>query len=1157
MRRTKWIITAGVIAVIGAVTAWTAQRADTNLRAGHLLLARQAAQAISVDRIKSLSGSEADLNSPEYLHLKKQLARMRHADPRCRFLYLLGQRPDGTVFFYVDSEPIGSVDESPPGQTFEEASEELLKLFTNRQEFTEGPVTDQWGTWISSLVPITDPETDALVAVFGRDADAADWWQQVAADCTLPVVLAAALAIALVASIALRLRFRELEIVQESLHQSERQHRLLFENAVSGIAVHRILYDRQGKPTDYLFLDVNPAFERHTGLRPEDVIGRHITEVLPGIENSDFISIYGDVVATGRPVSVERYSEPLKRHYNINAYKIADDRFAAVFQDITDRKQTEAALTESEIQLNTVVSSAQDAIIMMDARGCIEMWNPSAERIFGYSSEEALGKTLYQLLSPKQFCEAQLKDVAEFFSSGTDNAVGKIVELAALRKNGDEFPVELSLSSVLLKDGWHAIGIMHDITARKQAAEKLQNALAEAEEINRILEEQTARANHMSAVAEMANAAKSSFLANMSHEIRTPMNGVIGMTGLLLDTELDDTQRQYAHIVQSCGEALLGLINDILDYSKIEAGKLELEQLDFDSRDLLEDFAAMMAVRAHEKGLEFLCAANPDVPSYLRGDPGRVRQILTNLTGNAVKFTERGEVAVRVEMVSKNEHDVVLRFSVRDTGIGIPANKINLLFEKFTQVDASTTRKYGGTGLGLAISKQIAEKMGGQIGVNSREGQGSEFWFTVRLDLQPNQTHARKIPDAIAGKRILIVDDNAANREILATRLTAWGAVIVQVPDGPSALDELRSAIDTKTPFDIVITDMQMPDMDGLMLGAAIRQDDRIKHTRLILMTSLGQQNNSPEMADVGFAACIQKPIRTSELYARLTAAIAGNAPSKEAKQGPNNASPGPKCRASARILLAEDNITNQKVALGVLKKLGFRADPVANGAEAVKALEDLPYDLVLMDIQMPEMDGIEAAKIIRDTRSAVRNHNIPIIAMTAHAMQGDREKCIQAGMNDYVSKPVSPKTLADKLDLWLPRDEAPRAEAAAERTDTAVAAIVGSTVIYDRDGFLERLMGDAEMAQTVIEVFLDDIPKQIESLKASLADDDAETIERIVHSIKGAAANVGGEALREIAAHIEKACKNGNVDVAHHRCAELEHQFHRLKDAIRNPDVP
>jgi PAS domain S-box-containing protein len=823
---------------------------------------------------------------------------------------------------------------------------------------------------------------------------------------------------------------------------------------------------------------------------------------------------------------------------------------------IAERKQYEDQLQRSELKYRSLFNLTGDAIMLLDEDGFIDC-NETTLSLFGCASKDQFCSYHPAELSPeKQPCGADSRELANRYIA--DAMRGGRIHFDWTHKRldtGKEFSTEVHLSVFELEGKPVLQAVVRDITERKQTEANLRKALAEAERLNRYLEEQTAYANTMAAMAESASIAKSEFLANMSHEIRTPMNGVIGMTGLLLDTELNDEQRQYAEIVRNCGESLLGLINDILDYSKIEANKLELESMDFDLRDVLEDFAGMIAVKAHEKGVEFVCAANPDVPSYVNGDPGRLRQILTNLAGNAIKFTEQGEVAVRVETVSRTGQQVMLRFLIHDTGIGIPADKIETLFEKFTQVDASTTRKYGGTGLGLAISKQLAEKMGGQIGVASKEGEGSRFWFTVQLGLQPEQDRPRNTCTKIQDKRILIVDDNATNREILAARLSAWGALAAESPGGPEALQKLDEAYRAGTPFEIVITDMQMPEMDGLMLGRAIRQDPRFNGLCLMMMSSLGRQENSSVLAELGFAASLTKPVRPSELYARLMTAITGiknsgiSRPHASSRTEP--LTPG----RSVRILLVEDNITNQQVAIGILKKMGLHADAAANGVEAIKALEFIPYDLVLMDIQMPEMDGLEAARRIRHPESTVLNRRIPIIAMTAHAMQGDRDKCLEAGMDDYITKPVTPGTLADKLALWLPCEDAVPETPLTQQTPAAQQPAVRQTPVYDRTGFLERLMGDEETAKVVLDIFLEDIPKQLDAVKAAMDACDPAALALAAHSIKGAAANIGGEALREAAAEIEQACKAGKPELAHQQFPELQQQFRRLKEAIEHPE--
>jgi PAS domain S-box-containing protein len=826
-------------------------------------------------------------------------------------------------------------------------------------------------------------------------------------------------------------------------------------------------------------------------------------------------------------------------------------KILGVTRDIAKRKLAEAELHK----LSQVVEQSGATVVITDTTGNIEYVNAAFVATTGYTAAEAMGRNPRILKSDLTPADTY----AEMWKQLTAGRTWR-GEWQNRAKDGTLFWEAASISPI--RDSaekiTHYVAIKENITARKLAE-------AELRETNIRLEVATARAKAMAAQAEIANAAKSTFLANMSHEIRTPMNGIIGMTGLLLDTNLDDEQRYYADIVRSSGESLLGLINDILDFSKIEAKKLDLETLDFDLLNLLDDFVVTLAVRAHEKGLELLCAADLDIPTSLRGDPGRLCQILTNLAGNAIKFTHYGEIVVRVQLIENNRDDVLLRFAVQDTGIGISKENLDMIFSDFTQADTSIARQYGGTGLGLAISKQLSELMGGEVGVESEVGQGSEFWFTARLGKQPDCGHVEMLPPpALCNVRVLIVDDNSTNRQILLTQLTSWGMHPAEVPDGAAALEALLQAQDAGDPFRIAIIDMNMPGMNGYAIGLAVKADARIADTHLVMLTSMGMKSDFCRLK-IGFDAYLNKPTRRHELKNVLYRALSEQGEDQPQYIETHHSADdiiGLFAGNRARILLAEDNITNQQVAMGILKKLGLRADVVANGAEAVTAVQTLPYDLILMDVQMPVMDGLEATKRIRNYELEMRNKMqtgvspspfvIPIIAMTAHAIQGDREKFLAAGMNDYVSKPVSPKELADRLKKWLPKIK-DVGESIKDERDLRITHEVKSDdpLVWNKQKLLERLMGDEELLKVILDIFVADIPLQIQALKAFLASGDVSGVERQAHTIKGASANVAAERLRAVAIEMEKAAFAQDMTAVDSLMKELERQFDCLKEVM------
>lgn len=816
-----------------------------------------------------------------------------------------------------------------------------------------------------------------------------------------------------------------------------------------------------------------------------------------------------------------------------------------ISRDVSEGKRAVQELAQERDLLKTIIDNVPDLIYVKDRAGRFITANVSLQRLLKLESvDELIGKTDYDFSPPEMACN-YVADDQNVMRTGEP-----LFDREECHSGVDGSGIWLLTTKVPLRssdgDVVGVVGIGHDITQRKQA------------------EKETLAAKEL---ADKANRAKSDFLANMSHEIRTPMNAIIGMTDLLLETQLDASQRNFLSMVQGSGEALLSVINDILDFSKIEAGKLDIEPQPFDLRESLGDTMKTLGLKAHAKGLELAFRVDPALPRFVVGDAGRIRQIVVNLVGNAIKFTESGEVVVEVHVASSYGDEIQLDFSVRDTGIGIPEDKCATIFEEFEQADTSTTRRFGGTGLGLAISSRLVSLMGGAISVESEVGEGSQFSFGIRLEKAPEGFENQLAQNVVyvGGTRVLVVDDNATNRLILQEMLSNWGMIPVLVASAQQAIDAMKDAHRRQEPFQLVVSDVHMPEIDGYEFAETMRAIVDLSNTPIILLTSAGQEGEAELRARLQISERLMKPVKQSELFDSIVRTLGVSAPEgvlefdAESKTGKN--------LGKLNILLAEDNLVNQKLAIGALARFGHDVTVVGNGAEAVQAIEDKAYDLVLMDVQMPVMDGLEATQAIRRSEHGTERHQM-IIAMTAHAMKGDRETCIEAGMDDYIAKPIRIGILKEKLeslfgqvadlvdsapenvdsriatddtpepqDSPLPVEPKPLANKAAGESTHAPAlkseAVLASEPLESLalENARATIGGDDKLFRLLLTTYIDESHSLIETITNAVGDDDAAIIRRSVHTLGGAARAVGAYKTESIAQEMISLPDDGPFD--------------------------
>jgi len=893
--------------------------------------------------------------------------------------------------------------------------------------------------------------------------------------------------------------------------------------------------------TDGRVIEVNPGFEKLFGYSAGEVVGIELNRLVVPEEELDRSRLLDRQLSTTEPTVIEvvrRCKDGTLIEVKASGTITGESEDALIFvlyDDLTEIRQAQAALRETEEQYRKLIESASDVVWQVDGEGRWTFLNTAAEEVFTADRDDLLGRSFLEMMPPDQH-EAAGESFRRILA-GQDLID---FETVFLTSTGEMRHISFSgrpIHDPATGQSVGARGIARDVTARVEARQALEDARSAAERL-----------------AET----RSSFLANMSHEIRTPMNGILGMTELLLDSDLTPEQRQSAQLIQTSAEALLRILNDILDFSRMEAGQYEIERTSFNLPALVDSTLRTFAVRAFEQGLELVSDMHGDTPHQVIGDPGRIRQVLNNLVGNALKFTPEGEVSVAVAPVGEREGAALIRFTVRDTGIGIPAEKQQHIFEEFAQADSSTTRHYGGTGLGLAISSGIVRLMGGEIELESEVGQGSVFRFEIPLEIEA--ADLRPVPERekviLEGIRVLMVDDNATNRRIVRQMLDGLGLEIEDAEEAEAGLAKLRAAVEKEHPFDLAVIDGHMPGRDGFEMASVIRSETRIAGTKLMMLTSAARKGDGQRCRELGIHAYLTKPVARPDLLEAIVMVLGEKGPEEKADTLITRHSIE-ETRQHRRILLAEDNPVNQKVAATMLRKRGHEVEVVENGRLAVEAVRKRTYDLVLMDVQMPEMDGLEAVQEIRRDRALA---NLPVIALTAHALEGDREKFLEAGMNGYLSKPFKPHELFSTVEEWTAGRDEESAEGGEKQTGERGVPGPGTDgsppVDLESLRATMREAGVEEAVDSMLELFLDDSPGRMADLRRAVEASDVEATAKTAHAYKSAAATIGAATLAELLKEIELESKEGNIARAGELLAQTSAE-HEAVIAYLQPRLP